>query len=209
LPWAALPSLRGRPIVVAPSLAVWAELARRPRSRRRRVTLVAGPQLRHAAPEVRALGTILPRATMLEGKAATAARVRAALDGAATAHLACHGHFRSDSPLFSSLQLADGPLNLYELQRLRLAPDVVVLSACDLALSTLHPGDELLGFASVLLAMGTRTIVASPVPVPDAAVKRLMAAFHRDLAGGVEPATALARAQAGAAVPGFVCLGSG
>src|SRR5262249_3062590 len=81
---------------------------------------------------------------------ATAARACAALDGAATAHLACHGHFRSDSPLFSSLQLADGPLNVYELQRLRVAPGGVVLSACDLAPSTLPPGDGLLGLAPVL-----------------------------------------------------------
>jgi CHAT domain-containing protein len=195
--------------VVAPSLALWLELAGRPPSRRRRAVLVAGPRLRHSAAEVTALASLLPRATVLHGHAATAGAAIAALDGAALAHLACHGRFRSDSPLFSSLELADGPLDVYELQRLRRAPDTVVLSACDLALSDRHPGDELLGLATALLGMGTRTIVASVVPVPDAAAKRLMLAFHRHLASGATPAAALARAQARTAVAGFVCLGSG
>ena len=147
LPWGALPSLRGRPLVVTPSLSVWLGLARRPSSRRRKTALIAGPRLRHSATEVREIASLFPEPTVLLGKAATAASALAALDGAAIAHVACHGHFRSDSPLFSSLELADGPLNVYELQRLRHAPEVLVLSACDLAISRLHPGDELLGVA--------------------------------------------------------------
>ena len=209
LPWAALHSLRGRPLIVAPSVTVWCELAARPRTRRSKTALVAGPRLRYAAGEIRDLAALRPGATVLHGKAATAEATLAALDGAALAHLACHGRFRADSPLFSSLELADGPLNVYELQGLRRAPEVVVLSACDLALSQLHPGDELLGLAAALLGMGTRTIVASVVPVPDAAARRLMLAFHAQLLDGLAPAAALARAQANARVAGFVCLGAG
>jgi CHAT domain len=209
LPWTALPSLRGRPLVVAPSLALWCDLAARPRSRRRRAAHVAGPRLRHAAREVRELGALRPGATVLHGKAATAEATLRTLDGAAIAHLACHGHFRADSPLFSSLELADGPLNVYELQRLRRAPEIVVLSACDLGLSQTHPGDELLGLAAALLGMGTRTVVASVVPVPDAAARRVMLAFHQHLLAGLTPAAALARAQARARTAGFVCLGTG
>ena len=209
LPWGALTSLRGRPLEVSPSLTFWCQLAGRPRARRRRTVLAAGPRLRYAAREVRELGALRPGATVLHGRAATAEATLAALDGAALAHLACHGHFRADSPLFSSLELADGRLNVYELQSLRRAPELVVLSACDLALSALHPGDELLGFAAALLGMGTRTIVASVVPVPDAAARRLMLAFHRNLLAGVAPAAALARAQAGAKTPGFICFGAG
>ncbi len=209
LPWAALPSLRGRPLVVAPSLSVWLDLARLPVSRRRKTVVVAGPRLRHSRTEVRDVAALLRRPIVLQGKAATAELALAALDGAALAHIACHGHFRSDSPLFSSLELADGPLNVYELQRLRHAPELVVLSACDAAISGLHPGDELLGLAAALLGMGTRTIIASVVPVRDAAAKRLMLAFHRNLLAGLGPASALAQAQVWAPVAGFVCLGSG
>jgi tetratricopeptide (TPR) repeat protein len=209
LPWSALSSLRGRPIEVAPSLTVWCELAARPRTRRRKTVLAGGPRLRYAAREAHELGALRPGATVLHGREATAEATLKALDGAALAHLACHGHFRADSPLFSSLELADGRLNVYELQQLTHAPELVVLSACDLALSALHPGDELLGFAAALLGMGTRTIVASVVPVPDAAARRLMLALHRELLAGAAPATALARAQKGAKTPGFICLGAG
>ena len=209
LPWGALPSLRQRSLVVAPSLTSWVALAVRPRSRRRKVVLAAGPRLRHAAGEVRELAALHPRATALWGKAATASAVLSALDGAAVAHLACHGHFRADSPLFSSLELADGPLNVYELQRLRLVPEIVILSACDLARSKLHPGDELLGLATALLGMGTRAIVASILPAPDASAKRLMLAFHRNLIAGSAPAAALAKARRKIVDTGFICLGDG
>ena len=211
VPWGSLPSLNGRPLVVSPSLSVWLDLTGRPRLHRRRTVLVSGPRLRHSAREVTAIAGLLPDSTVLRGRAATITSALAALDGAGLAHLACHGRFRADSPLFSSLEMADGPLNVYELQNLPRVPEVFVLSACDLAISDLHPGDELLGFAAALLGMGTRTIVASVVPVPDAAVSRLMLAFHRYVAAGQGPASALATAQAetGGAAAGFVCLGSG
>ena len=210
LPWGLLPSLHARVVTIAPSLALWSRLASpsRQRSSATKTVLVAGPRLRHAVREVDDLAALRPDATVLRGGAATAAAVLAALDGAALAHVACHGRFRSDAPLFSSLELADGPLTALDLQGMRRPPEVLVLSACDLALSDRHPGDELLGVAAAMLAMGTKTVVASVVPVHDAGSRRLMAALHQELLDA-PPATALARAQASATVAGFVCLGSG
>jgi CHAT domain-containing protein len=214
LPWGALPSFHGRPLVISPSLSLWMELSERPRSRRRKPAVIAGPRLRHARAEAKEIGALLPGAIVLGGRDATAANALEALEGASLAHVACHGRFRPDSPLFSSLELNRGTLNVHDLQLLRRAPEIMVLSACEVALSERHPGDELLGLAAALLAMGTRTIIASVVPVPDAATRRLMLAFHHELAVGTLPATALARAQAGlqrtsAALAGFVCLGTG
>ncbi len=214
VPWGAVPSLRGRAVTVAPSLSTWLDLATRPKRRRPRVTLVAGPGLRHARAEINELRDLFADANVLTGKEATVEATLAALDGATLAHVACHGRFRSDSPLFSSLELADGPLTALDIQGLRRAPDVLVLSACDVALSERHPGDELLGLSAALLASGTRTIIASVVPVPDAAARRLMLAFHRRLAAGASPAAALAEAQAGlrgdrSALAGFLCIGAG
>jgi hypothetical protein len=218
LPWAALPQLRGRPVVVSPSAAIWLALQRRPSrpaSRRRsRVALVAGPRLRHARAELDALAGLYPGAQRLAGPAASVAATLSALERATLAHVACHGRFRADSPLFSALELADGPLNVYELQRLRRVPGVIVLSACDLAYADARPGDELLGFASALIAMGARSVIASVVPVPDATAKRLMIALHRRLVAGASPAVALAGAQSAldarrAAAAGFICLGTG
>src|SRR5262249_12197323 len=178
MPWSILPRLRGVPIVVAPSAATWAAPQRPRPTPRSKVVLVAGPRLRHATSELAALGSLYSRPVTLAGRQATVDAVMRSLDGATVAHLACHGHFRSDSPLFSALELADGPLNAYELQRLRRPPELIVLSACDLGSSDTRPGDELLGFAAALIGMGTRTIVASVLPVPDAGAKRLMITLH-------------------------------
>jgi CHAT domain len=211
LPWSMLPSLRGRPLVITPSAVTWMKLHAGPPERRRKVVLVGGPRLRHATAEVTGVSELYPSAEVLTGRRASAAAVINALDGASIAHVACHGRFRADSPLFSALELADGPLNVYELQRLRRAPQTIVLSACELATSDARPGDELLGFAAALLAMGTRTIIASVVPVPDSAAKQLMISLHRQLTTGCPPATALANAQQSLRQrrSGFVCIGTG
>ncbi len=213
LPWAALPALRGRPVTVTPSATSWAAL-QGPRTRRAAVVLVAGPRLPHASAEIAAVADVHTRSTRLTGRKATVDEVLRNLDGAMVAHLACHGRFRADSPLFSSLELADGSLNAYTLQRLQRPPELIVLSACDLAVSDAGPGDELLGFAAALLDVGTRTVIASTVPVPDAPAKRLMVGLHRELVAGATPAAALARAHAALprrdlALSGFVCLGTG
>jgi hypothetical protein len=68
--------------------------------------------------------------------------------------------------------------------------------------------------AAGLLGIGTRTMIASVAPIPDATAERIMVAFHRELAGGASPAPALARVQAdlpdaAAASAAFVCLGAG
>jgi hypothetical protein len=214
IPWSLLPSLHSRPVVVAPSVAVWLGLDSTPRTRGRKIALVAGPRLRYAKREVERLAALYPQAAPLVGGRATAANALGALEGASLAHIACHGSFRSDNPLFSSLELADGNLTALELQRLRRPPRVIVLSACNLALSDRHPGDELLGLAAALLGIGTRTIIASVAPVHDATAARLMTAFHRELILGARPATALARVQGdlrgkSAAAAAFVCLGAG
>ena len=88
---------------------------------------------------------------------------------------------------------------------------MLILSACDLALSDARPGDELLGLAATLLGLGTRAIIASVAPVSDRHMPRLMRSLHEALTAGVEPAAALAAAQrANPTTPAtFVCLGRG
>ena len=67
--------------------------------------------------------------------------------------------------------------------------------------------------------MGTRTLVASLLPVPDDATRSLMVDLHRRLRTGASPAEALAggagdpsvvgRDGALAAAASFVCIGRG
>ncbi len=222
LPWAALPSCAGRPVTLAPSAALWlrAMSSGAPASPEGRRVFVAGPGLEHAAGEVATLAAHQQESQRFTGRRARVEQVTAALDGAGLAHIAAHGRFRSDNPLFTSLALADGPLTVFDLERLRRPPLHVVLSACESGLPAVHPGDELLCLTAALLSMGTRSLVASVVPVPDDASVPLMLALHRRLRAGDSPAAALAAAQSAAAgtgstrrarvaAAGFVCLGAG
>jgi CHAT domain-containing protein len=72
--------------------------------------------------------------------------------------------------------------------------------------------------AATFLAKGAQQLVASVVPVPDAATAPLMVEFHQRLVAGSAPALALALAQQSvgehggaelAAAAGFVCVGAG
>jgi CHAT domain-containing protein len=74
------------------------------------------------------------------------------------------------------------------------APQHVVLSACEVGLATIRPGDEALGLASVLLNLGTRSVIAGVARVGDEVAEQTMAGYHRKLAAGVDSATALADA---------------
>ncbi|HST65762.1 MAG TPA: CHAT domain-containing protein [Mycobacteriales bacterium] len=213
LPWGALPSCAARPVSVAPSATLWHRAATAS-SRPGRSVLVAGPDLEHAAAEVDELTQ--PGAEKLTGPAATADAVTRALDGAELAHIAAHGHFRADNPLFSALSMVDGPLTVHDLERLSRPPSRVVLSSCESGLAAVHPGDELLGLSAALLAIGVRSLVASVLPVPDEAARPVMVSLHRHLRSGAPPAAALARARsefpAGAAwvaAAGFLCWGAG
>lgn len=184
VPWGLLPALRDRPFTVAPSARVWL----RGRSTRpppgRRVTLVVGPGLQSDGREVQELTRRHAGATLLEHGSATVARVLGALDGAWLCHVAAHGQFRSDSPLFSSFELADGPLTVHDLQGLRRAPFRVVLSTCESAAAAPVGADELLGLISVLLPLGTIGLIAPITVVNDTETVRLSLAVHERLAAG-------------------------
>ena len=219
-PWSLLPCCVGRSVTVAPSAAVWLRAVERParRGRRGRTVLVCGPGLDGAAAEIEELAGAYPAAVRLDGDAATVQSALSALDGAEVAHVAAHGTLRGDNPLFSALALADGPLTAYDLERLSRAPRLVVLPACQSGAGAVLAGDEVMGLTSALFALGTRTAVATVVPVPDEATRPLMVALHAGLRRGRPTAQALAEAQAGvdrsdpaalATAGGFVCYGAG
>lgn len=212
VPWAALPGLAGRPVVVAPSATSWLRAAAAPGAAGPAVA-IAGPDLPAAAAEVRDLVRVRPGTRLLTGRRATAAATIRALDGAAIAHIAAHASLNADNGLWSALHLYDGPLTVYELEGLPRAPGIVVLSACQSGMSAVRPGDEVLGLVAALLAQGTRTVIASVLPVGDAATAPMMLEFHRRLMAGDRPALALCGAQAAAddavTAASFACFGAG
>jgi hypothetical protein len=204
VPWAALPSCRGRAVSVTPSIGAWLRATAGELSGQR--VWVAGPRLRHAGPEARSLHAT-HGGQLLTARRATVQAVLGAMDGADLVHIAAHGQFRDDQPLFSSVELADGPLYGYDVQRLRKPPRIVVLSACDAGRAVVQPGGDVMGLATALLRSGTSTVIASVLPVPDRKAVGLVTALHQGMRGG--PAAALAAAQAEHGHLGFVCFGAG
>ena len=208
VPWSLLPSLRAVPVRAAPSAAIWLAAHRARPPRRRRVALVVGPGLAGTEHEVRQIAAGYPDPVVLRRGQATAERTLAALDGAWTAHIAAHGVFRADSPLFSSLQLDDGPLTVHDVARMRRAPFRLVLASCESAVSARVGADELVGMVGALVPRGTASLLASVVPVNDAATAPLMVGVHERLRAGAGFAQALLAARtAGADDPAGTATG--
>ena len=215
VPWSVVPTCIGRPITVTPSARIWLSAMERRWSPGGGTVVVSGPDLAGAPVEAAKVAGEHPGSVLLLGAAARVSAVKSAMDGAGLVHIAAHGRLRSDNPFFSSLLLADGPLTVYELERLSHAPQHVVLAACQAAAPKVIGRDEVLGLATALLAQGTASLVAPLVTVLDQAIIPLMVQYHQLLRAGRTPAQAIAVAQADAdgpeswAAAGFVCIGAG
>lgn len=193
----------------APSAAIWTAAQARPQRRERRprravVVGVAGSDLHHVTTELQTVADALgPGAVVLRDDGATGQAFCEAAADAELLHLACHARFRADNPTFSYLRLADGPVPMHELARVRLsAAPLVVLSACETGASRVAPGDEAVGLVRAFALAGAREVVASLWAVDDAATTALMAGFYAGLRAGRSAAAALQAAQSAAAARG-------
>ena len=195
VPWTLMPSLRDRVVTVAPSASTWLRARRMRPPSPRRVALVAGPGLATKGAEVEPLRSRYPGAVLLGHGNATAGQVLTALDGAWLAHIAAHGTFRADNPMFSSILLDDGPLIVHDFERLGRAPYQLVLAGCDSGVAAPVGADELLGLVSSLIPLGAAGIVASIVPVNDIAAVPIMLALHDALQRGATLPEALLAAR--------------
>ncbi len=184
VPFSLLPVFSDSAIAVSPSLTLWRRTTRDENQSTGHVALITGPGLTTREREVAGLRSMHPDAVVLEAAAASVQATLDLLEGARIGHIAAHGTFRADAPLFSSLALADGPLMVHDFRRLRHPPQRLVLSACDAG--GLHPigADEAIGLVSGLLDHGVKAVLASVVPVNDAATDATMQAVHGVLADG-------------------------
>jgi CHAT domain-containing protein len=198
-------------VVVAPSATSWLEsTAAAARTDPLSVVALAGPDLARSHDEVKGIGELWPQATVLAAEDARRSEVAAAMTTATIVHLATHGEHNAENPLFSSIRLADGPLFAYELDQHARAAEHVILSACELGQATIRPGDEALGLTSVLLHLGTRSVISGVARVHDDVAADVMTHYHRLLASGIDSAQALSEACAEPRdLPApFVCFGS-
>lgn len=121
-----------------------------------------------------------PTAQTFIGAAATRANVLAALPQHNILHFSCHGALSDANPLDSGLYLTHPDRLLLsdffslQLQGVRL----VVLSACETALSGTAIPDESLSLPTGLIQAGVGGIIASLWPVPDFSTALLMTKFY-------------------------------
>lgn len=142
-----------------------------------------------------ALGLRASRETVMSGE----------LDGYRFVHFATHGIVNARHPTLSGIVLSlvdehgrprDGLLRVQELVDLRLAADLVVLSACQTALGKEIRGEGLMGLTYGFFYAGAARVVVSLWRVDDRATAELMTRFYRGmLADGLAPARALRQAQ--------------
>lgn len=144
--------------------------------------------------EVEAVAASLPNAEVLLGQSATAERLRQQGPSSRFIHIATHGHFRQDNPMFSGIKLGDSYLSLYDLYQLELPAELVALSGCSTGLNVVAAGDELLGLARGLIRAGAETSMLTLWDVQDQSSAQLMKSFYTNLAGGSSKAVALQQA---------------
>lgn len=128
-----------------------------------------------------------------------------ALDRFQIVHFATHGLLDTQMPQLSGLVLSqvdphggiqDGFVAAYEIERLSLPAELVVLSACRSGLGEEVKGEGLVGLSQSFLVAGARQVAVSLWAIDDRSTSELMVAFYRAmLQDGLSPAAALRAAQ--------------
>lgn len=141
--------------------------------------------------EVQALSKILPDAKLFTGSGATEGVLRREARSSRIVHIATHGYFRQDNPMFSSIRLGDSHLNLYDLYHLKVPAELVVLSGCATGMNVVSQGDELMGLVRGLLQAGAQSLMLSLWDVHDESTRSFMIHFYTQLQAGRSKAEAL------------------
>ncbi|MDJ0519806.1 MAG: CHAT domain-containing protein [Trichodesmium sp. MO_231.B1] len=112
-------------------------------------------------------------------------------------HFSCHGYFNINSPLESSLLLADGRLTLAEVFELNLSQcRLVTLSACETGLTDFsNLSDEYISFPSSFIYAGSSNVVSNLWKVMDLPTTFLLIKFYQNLHQNCGVSVALNEAQ--------------
>lgn len=169
---------------------------REPRPSVRDLLVLAVPDERTPSilEEAETLAGLVRSAAVFVGASATIGVLAEQGGSAGKLHIAAHGVFRSDNPLFSSLRLGDGWLNMMDVFDLTLGAELTTLSACETGMSALYGGDELVGLSQAFLSAGTPSLVVSLWRVHDRSTTLFMERFYQGLLDGRSRPDALRRA---------------
>ncbi len=117
-------------------------------------------------------------------------------------HLAMHGLLDDKFPTLSSLAFTDTQdstennfLQAYEISKLDLNADLVVLSACQTGYGKFERGNGVASLARAFMYAGVPSIIVSLWQVDDQATSKIMKEFYLNLASGMNKAQALRQAK--------------
>lgn len=146
-------------------------------------TLGDAQPLRYTETEVRDVVAQLG-GEAISGASPKKAQLHDAVSAQQWLHFACHGFFDTAQPLRSYLQTGeDEQLTAEEiLTTWQLNARLVVLSACETAVSHILRGDEPMGLIRAFLYAGAEAVLATQWPVDDLATALLMGRFYRTIA---------------------------
>jgi len=191
LPFHALPDATGTPLiergpmVYSLSATVHSLVRRAPaESAGALVVGVADERAPQIAEEAAAVARMLPGASLLTGVAATKEELLRRAVGKRWIHVATHGLFREDNPMFSSIALGDGPFSLFDFYDLRLSADLATLSGCFTGLGAGTAGGEFLGLTRGLLFAGARAVQVGLWQIDDRSAREYMESFYGRLTAG-------------------------
>ncbi len=167
-------------ISYAPSATMFAACQNKSVSANSKILILGVPDDRapQILSEIRNIAGVLPQAELLIGDQATTAAFREKGPASKLVHIATHGVYRRDNPMFSGIKMADGYLNLYDLYQMKLGASLVVLSGCATGMSAIAEGDELLGLQRGLFSAGAASLLLSLWDVHDQSTAELMKSFY-------------------------------
>ena len=177
----------------APSAGIFASCQRKSAYANGPPLIMGVPDARapHILEEVESVAKILSGAELIVGAEADERVMREKGSRSRLIHIATHGSFRQDNPMFSGIRLGTAYLNLYDLYQLKLGADLVTLSGCATGLNVVAAGDELLGLIRGLLTAGAHSLLLTLWDVNDRSTRDFMTCFYRRLQGGQTKAGAL------------------
>jgi CHAT domain-containing protein len=161
-----------------------------------------------SAREAQEIGRLQPSARLRVGTASSEQAVRAALDRGQPIHIASHGSYNTQNPLFSRMAVGrdarlsttnDGLLELHEILGLHTKSPLVFLSGCETGLGigegTLGGSTEEGSLAQAFLVAGAGNVVSTLWRVNDLEAVNVAAGFYRWVSPTSSPELALALTQ--------------
>ncbi|MDA4134502.1 MAG: CHAT domain-containing protein [Thaumarchaeota archaeon] len=133
----------------------------------------------------------------ITGNDATKELLTASIGGRRNVSFSCHARFSSDDPFSSGIKLAGGEmLTARDWLTLKTSAELISLSACESAVSSERPGDEMLGLVRSMTFAGARSVTASLWRVDDLATYITMTRFYENMTmRGLDKSHALREAQ--------------